>query len=234
VGPLCRSAEDCALVLSAIARPDGRDLSVVDVPVNWDARMDIRRLRVGYIVDWFEQHTGPDLVNGRRLLDQLRTLGIKPEPLEIPDIRHFLTSYPVEEAVFHNELVVSGRVRELTLSNIGQVLQSARLVGAVDYLVSQRARMMMMMQYSEATTGFDVWMAPFAGSRSRLEYAAQRNLSFANLAGYPALNVPNGWGENGLPTGVTFFGRPFGEAPVLALAQAYLDASEFYRTRPAL
>lgn len=94
--------------------------------------------------------------------------------------------------------------------------------------------MAMMMQSAEATAGFDVWMAPFAGSRARLEFAAQRNLSFANPAGYPALNVPNGPDERGLPTGVTFFGRPFGETPVLALAQAYLDAAGFSRIHPAL
>lgn len=234
VGPLCRQAEDCALVLAAIARPDGRDLSVEDIPFNWDARLDIRRLRVGYIVDGFEQPTGQELANGRQLLEQLRALGVTPTPLSIPEFPYHMISYPIEEAVFHNELVVTGRTHELTLPQIGRGLHTARLVGAVDYLVSQRARMMMMMKFAEATSGVDVWMAPFGGNRSRMEFAAQRNLSFANLAGYPALNVPNGWAENRLPTGVTFFGRPFGEAPVLALAKAYQDAAGFHHTHPPL
>jgi Asp-tRNA(Asn)/Glu-tRNA(Gln) amidotransferase A subunit family amidase len=54
----------------------------------------------------------------------------------------------------------------------------------------------------------------------------------ANLACYPALNVPNGFADNGQPTNVTFFARPFGEAPLLALAKAYQDAAGFHLVRP--
>src|SRR5207244_13149512 len=53
LGPLCRYAEDCAAVMSAIARPDGRDLSVSEIPFNWNSRLDVRRLRGGYLTDAF-------------------------------------------------------------------------------------------------------------------------------------------------------------------------------------
>ena len=49
VGPLCRSAEDCALVFDAIYGPDGKDNSVLDVPFGWDASADVAKLRVGYL-----------------------------------------------------------------------------------------------------------------------------------------------------------------------------------------
>src|SRR5262249_59604866 len=49
VGPLCRSAEDCALVFDAICGPDGKDTSLIDVPFGWDATADVRTLRVGYL-----------------------------------------------------------------------------------------------------------------------------------------------------------------------------------------
>ena len=55
LGPMCRYAEDCALVMSVIARPDGRDLSVSEIPFNWNAHMDIHKLRVGYLKDGFEE-----------------------------------------------------------------------------------------------------------------------------------------------------------------------------------
>ena len=48
LGPMCRYAEDCAMVMSVIARPDGRDMSVSEIPFNWNAHLDIRKLRVGY------------------------------------------------------------------------------------------------------------------------------------------------------------------------------------------
>src|SRR5215470_1216718 len=54
VGPICRSAEDCALVFNAIYGPDGNDNCVIDVPFNWDATADVTRLRVGYLRSAFE------------------------------------------------------------------------------------------------------------------------------------------------------------------------------------
>src|SRR5262245_55453871 len=49
VGPMCRSSEDCALVFDAIYGPDGKDNTVLDVPFNWDALADVKKLRVGYL-----------------------------------------------------------------------------------------------------------------------------------------------------------------------------------------
>jgi len=63
--------------------------------------------------------------------------------------------------------------------------------------------------------------------------ATQRHFAMANLAGYPAINVPNGFATNGQPTNVTFYARPFGEAPLLALAKAYQDVAGFHLRKPA-
>ena len=62
---------------------------------------------------------------------------------------------------------------------------------------------------------------------------AQRHSTMANLACYPAINVPNGFAANGQPTNVTFFARPFGETELLALAKAYQDAAGFHFKKPA-
>jgi Asp-tRNA(Asn)/Glu-tRNA(Gln) amidotransferase A subunit family amidase len=58
LGPICRAAEDCALVLSAIYGPDGKDRSVKDAAFNWDAELDWRKLRVGYLKSDFERPPG--------------------------------------------------------------------------------------------------------------------------------------------------------------------------------
>ena len=55
----------------------------------------------------------------------------------------------------------------------------------------------------------------------------------ANLACYPAINIPNGFTDTGSPTNVTFFARPFGEMELLALAKGYQDAAGFHLKRPA-
>ena len=59
LGPMCRYAEDCALVMTVIARPDNRDMSVVDIPFNWNAQLDIKKLRIGYLKAAFEENTDP-------------------------------------------------------------------------------------------------------------------------------------------------------------------------------
>jgi Asp-tRNA(Asn)/Glu-tRNA(Gln) amidotransferase A subunit family amidase len=56
----------------------------------------------------------------------------------------------------------------------------------------------------------------------------------ANSAGYPAVSVPNGFAESGSPTALTFYGRPFGDSHVLAVARAYQDASGFHLKKPNL
>ncbi len=61
----------------------------------------------------------------------------------------------------------------------------------------------------------------------------QRHFAMANLACYPAINVPNGFLETGSPTNVTFYGRPFGEMEVIALAKAYQDAAGIHLKHPA-
>jgi Asp-tRNA(Asn)/Glu-tRNA(Gln) amidotransferase A subunit family amidase len=70
------------------------------------------------------------------------------------------------------------------------------------------------------------------GEPVRRQGPAQRHSTIANLACYPAINVPNGFSEAGTPTNVTFFARPFGEMELLALAKAYQDAAGFHTMRP--
>ena len=60
LGPICRYAEDCAIVMQAIAKPDGRDMSVSDIPFNWNAQLDVKKLRVGYIKESFDELTNAD------------------------------------------------------------------------------------------------------------------------------------------------------------------------------
>ena len=86
LGPICRYAEDCALVMQVIAKPDGRDMSVSDAPFNWDAQMDITKLRVGYIKESFDELTNPVVKqNADKVLETLKKLGVSTfTPMTIP------------------------------------------------------------------------------------------------------------------------------------------------------
>jgi len=251
LGPICRYAEDCAIVMQAIARPDGRDMSVSDIPFNWNAQLDIRKLRVGYIKESFDELTNPAAkANAQQVLDTLRAQGVtRFVPITVPDFTTNVSAIGVESAVFFDQHARAGRMKEAR----GGGRPNGRLIPAVEYLQSQRIRMMMMTELAKATSGLDVYVVASnntggtpgggrggaqagrggrGGEPPRPQTPPQRHFAMANLACYPAINMPSGFAENGQPTNVTFFARPFGEMELLALAKAYQDAAQHHVKRP--
>jgi len=254
LGPICRYAEDCAIVMQAIAKPDGRDMSVSDVPFNYDAQLDVRTLRVGCIKESFDELTVPAVKkNAEQTLATLKSIGIASfTPMTVPESMGNLSGLGAESLAFFDEYARSGRMKEAR--NGGR--PAGRLLPAVEYLRGQRVRMMMMMKLADATADVDVYVVASnnaggggrggaatttatetttaASEPPRPQTAAQRHSNMANLACYPAINIPNGFGDNGSPTNVTFFARPFGEMELLALAKAYQDAAGFHLKHPTL
>ena len=81
LGPMCRYAEDTAMVMSVIAKPDGRDMSISDLPFNWNpARFDLKKIRIGVV----GMNGGPINPNAQKLMDTLKGLGASITPLTIP------------------------------------------------------------------------------------------------------------------------------------------------------
>ena len=264
LGPLCRYAEDCALVMSAIAKPDDRDMSVSDIPFNWNAHLDVRKLRVGYLEGAFDETRDPVLKkNEEQAMAQVEKLGLKLVPVKTPDWNTDVSSIGVESAVFFDELIRTDGDKRMTNPGRAAGFRSSRAVPAVEYLQSQRARSMMMAKLADATAHVDVYLVPVnaggggpaagrgrgaAPSSAPADPAAgrgrggnggrrsilNRHFSMANLACYPALNVPNGFTEAGPPSSITFYARPFGEAELLALGKAYQDATGFHLKHPNL
>jgi Asp-tRNA(Asn)/Glu-tRNA(Gln) amidotransferase A subunit family amidase len=251
LGPLCRYAEDTAIVMQAIAKPDGRDMSVSDIPFNWNAQLDIKKLRIGYIKESFDEITNPTVkANAQKVLDTLTSLGVsKFVPLTIPDnLASTVGGFGVESSVFFDEASRAGKMKEAR----GGARYGGRLVNAVDYLQSQRTRMMMMIDLAKATSGVDVYIVasanagavpPPPGERGGRgggggngaqppQTPAQRHSTMANSACYPAMNIPNGLSDSGTPTNVTFFAQPFREMEIIALGKAYQDAAGFHLKKP--
>ena len=238
VGPMCRYAEDCALVMQAISKPDDRDMSVQDIPFNWDANLDITQLRVGYLPEYLDAVEDSILrANNQATLDQLTALGVKLIEFGIPRFPVTVTAHNVEMAVFFDEFVRSDRVYEMTREGRAAGFRASRLIPAVEYLQSQRARMMMMMDLAKATEGIDVFLIPRGGGGGGGGGGQPEGLSASsqcNYATYPALAVPNGFNDEDMPTSMTFFARPFGESELLAVAKAYQDASGHHLKSPTI
>ena len=250
LGPFCRAAEDCALVMRAIAKPDGRDMSVTSLPFNWNAGLDIRNLKVGVLQASFDELTEPVAkANAAATLDALRALGIRELlPVAVPEFGLDVSAINVESGAFFDEHARAGRMAKAR----GRGRPNGRLVSAVDFLQAQRARMMMMDALAKATAHVDVYVVasnslgrggpggpppPAAGTTRpprRPQPPGQRHFQMANLAGYPAVNVPNGFtGPGGTPTSIVFYGPPYREAALLALARAYQERARWHDTVPA-
>jgi len=225
VGPICRSVEDCAIVFEAIRGPDNLDLAVVDMPFNWDGSKSLEGLRIGYLQDAF----GDDVhANDAATLASLRGMGVKLQPIQLPEHAGMdaLQMLLVDEAAAFDELIQTGKV-DLLIQDRDEpedmLMRVARLLPAVEYVQIHRLRMLMMQDMERALRDIDVYISPHVGSV---------NTSATSLTGHPAISVPNGFDDEGKPTGILFVGKLYGEADMMAAARAYQDANDFHLAHP--
>ena len=265
IGPLCRTVEDCALVFHAIARADEQDLSVIDLPFNWDADLDVRKLRVGYLAPAFQEPSrhADWKRNDAQVLETVKALGITPEPFELPSMPVSVTAgiLGAESGASFDAFIRGGRDQNMTNKTRASGMRQSRVVPAVEYLQTQRVRAMIMRQFAAAVSKFDVYIAPYidmragraggAGTNGRAGGAGRAggpdaappvpppsvirdHFQAANLCGYPAVSVPNGFTAEGRPTSITFLGRLYAEAEMLAVARAYQERAGFHLKHPRL
>lgn len=235
IGPICRTVEDCALVFQAISGPDDKDLTVVDLPFNWDPEMDLHSIRIGYLKSAFdrEPREGNErdkrtIEENKKALEVLRSLGIELIPFDLPDFptRRISFILTTEAAAAFDELTRSNRDDLLVRQNREawpNSFRQARFVPAVEYIQANRARVQLMQAMAEKMEGIDVFIAP-RGSTTGL----------TNLTGHPAVIIPSGFREDGTPTAIVFIGNLFAEAKTLRVAKAFQDATGFHLKHPDL
>ena len=230
IGPICRSALDCALVFDVIRGTDGIDHHVRDAGFNYSAKTDIRKLRVGYLKNLFEAEY-PTKQNDLKALEVLKSLGVDVQVVDISSsipvaaIRLMLTA---EAAAAFDELTRSNRDSLLTDQRKNawpNTFRAARFIPAVDYINASRIRSELVKEYYEKTKDFDVIVSPSFGGTQLLT---------TNLTGNPCVVVPNGFNDTGSLTSISFLGKLFGEAAALSLARAYQEASDWDEKVPPL
>ena len=239
IGPMCRSVEDCALVLSAIQGPDDQDLSVVDVPFNWDADLDIHKLRVGYLKAAFSntRQTPQVDANDAAALEKIRSLGINLKEVALPeqanaDISALLTAIIYGEGNAALKDPVETQPETLVRQDRVARQNSLRLLPAEEYLNANRVRTLLMRQMAQVMSEVDVYVVPFDYSDYTPNPVATLNTEMTNLTGHPCVILPHGFNEKGNPTSLTFIGKLFGDAEVLALARAYQQATDWHLKHP--
>jgi Asp-tRNA(Asn)/Glu-tRNA(Gln) amidotransferase A subunit family amidase len=229
IGPMCRSVEDCAIVFNAIFGPDGKDLTVADLPFNYDPSVKLSSLRVGYLKQEFEREY-PSKSFDSTALARLRKMGVELVPLELPElpIRDLTFIISVEAAAAFDNLTHSNRDELMVRQGRGawpNIFREGQLASAVQYLQANRVRSLLIRQMAEKLKDIDVYVAPSRRSA---------NLPLTNLTGHPCVTIPNGFTAAGTPVSITFVGQLYGEAKMMAAAKAYQDATDFHKKHPKL
>jgi Asp-tRNA(Asn)/Glu-tRNA(Gln) amidotransferase A subunit family amidase len=241
-GPICRSVEDCALVLNALQGPDGKDLATTNVPFNWDATIDVTKLRVGYHKAAFDEPrpAKEEAENDAAAMDKLRAMGVNLKPIDFPD-------FPIEDLMRVMEVEFSAAFDAFTRNKQDDLMirqdkdsdanlyRINRFVPAVEYIQATRVRTLLMQAMARTMSDIDVYLAPITSHRPpKPDSVLDLNTTLTNLTGQPTVVVRNGFTAKGLPTSLTFTGKVYGEAKMLALARAYETATDWHKRHPNL
>lgn len=255
VGPMARTAKDCAILLQAIAGHDPDDpassAAVTDDYVAAVRRPTMGGIRIGLIDDYSLEHMQPDVqaaVQGA--LSTLTENGASLASVAVPDIQGNisaqLTIEAAEPSTYHQR---SLRAQPAKYGDdVRLLLQAGELLPAVHYLQAQRYRAMLRVQMLAALETADVIACPTLpftatplgetiveiddGKPEGMLSAIMQFTGLSSLTGLPALSVPCGFDRNGLPIGLQLIARPFAEATLLQLAAAFQEATDFHHKQP--
>jgi aspartyl-tRNA(Asn)/glutamyl-tRNA(Gln) amidotransferase subunit A len=246
-GPLCRSADDAGLVLSAIAGPDPEDPTCRHAPFPYSGlKGDIRGMKLGVVAaEFFPAERAGTMPLFEAALAKLRELGVQMEDVALSEDYPYqavlnVTDY-CEGASSFEDLVRDGRFEEFASRSRGNNWAAGLSITAVDYLRAQRIRTDII-RYSKTLFGkYDALVAPNnvapagpvggigAGGRGPggASDGPPRHLgNLCNITGVTFLSTRCGFKDD-MPIGIKFVGPRFGEATVLELAHAYEQATDW-------
>ena len=249
IGPLTRSADDCALVLQAIAGHDAGDS--MSLPEH-EARFSAgdgggAPLRIGWVRNaWKEKDLNPEVAaNTKSARTVLERAGAKIVDVDIPEGPWEVAAgvtISVEGASAFDALIESGRVSELAdpLSRIGGYI-NATIPGS-DYVRAQRIRSIIQRKIDDVFDHVDVIAsASLPVVATPMDTNLETDLAFSdpmggigNFCGLPALGVPSGFTSKNLPTGLQFLALPLDDNKVVAAAKLFQSKTDWHRRRPPL
>ena len=228
-GPICRSAEDAAVVFYYLKGTDGKDASAVTRSFNYTGKVNFKKLRIGYIANYFKSIPKTGLQ--WNVIEAYKKLGANVQAIDFPDS----LVYPVNlvDPILSAESAAA--FDELTRGNGDDLIRRqdknfwpngfrvSRLIPAVEYINANRHRSSLIEAMNGFMKNYDVLIVPsFAGNQ----------LSITNLTGHPVVVFPIGFTERGLPNSITLIGNLYDEATILAAAKAYQDATDFNKQHP--
>jgi len=248
-GPLARTVDDCAVALQALAAYDPKDAGSLRRPIpsyREALGQDLRGLKIGVLRHHWEEDI-PASEDVRKAMDAaLDVLGQLGAELEECRVRPLGSYFDVKIIIAESEIfsvhqkALTARPKDFGADFRSRVLPSV-LFTANDYVQATREHRRMMVEMEPLYARFDAFVTAGMGEAPRI--ADYRSVSFWqkpslltawNVTGQPVLQLPNGFGTNGLPLGMQIVGRPFGETTILKVGHAYERATEWHTRCPQL
>ena len=229
-GPICRSAEDDAIVFYYLKGTDGKDPGAVDHAFNYDPKADVKKLRIAYAENYFRRlnKDAPEW----KVIDFYKSQGVNVEPVTFPDS----ALYPINLISVILNAESAAAFDELTRTNRDDLIErqdkdfwpnsfrAARYIPAVEYINANRYRYNLCAGMYKFMKNYDVLIVPTFGGRQ---------LAMTNLTGNPVVCMPIGFNNTGSPLSITLIGKLYDEASILAAAKVYQDKTDINKKHPA-
>lgn len=230
IGPICRSAEDCAVVFSIIKGTDGKDAAAKERSFNYSGHAEWKKWGVAYAGNYFKSQHDSALLWAA--LDQFRKLGAQVSEIDFPD--SVLYPFGIMDPIIGAECAAAfdaftrngtdDRMTEQHKYDWPNQFRTARFIPAAEYINANRHRYALIKKMHEFMRNIDILIVPtFEGHQ----------LAITNLTGNPVVTMPIGFGKDQLPESITLLGNLYQEAILLAAAKAFQDATPYNKQHPA-
>ena len=254
-GPMVRTVEDAALSMNVISGFDPKDIASARVTIpdySQSLNKPIRGMKVGIVKEFFDALIDPEVeLVVRNAISHLESLGAELHEVSMPMFEQSQaisgTILMCEAAAYHRELLKL-HAEEL-YPPVRLRLESGLLITAADYLKAQQARSMFNTSVDDLYRSVDVLVGPsqpitaptlleqsveINGTRIGTTAAVTQYSRPYNITGTPAITIPCGFSESGMPIGLQIAGKAFDAATVLQTAHAYESTTEWHLQHPPI
>jgi aspartyl-tRNA(Asn)/glutamyl-tRNA(Gln) amidotransferase subunit A len=244
LGPLAQTADDCGIILQQLAGPDPADPTTLPKPWRYTTRPLPHRPKIA-VIQGVADDANPEVKdNFEKALKTIRGFA-DIEEITLPDLPYEAITRTIlnaEAASAFEDFVEDGKSHQLTAPecHFGPYARTTLL--ATDYLRAMRLRGKMIKAASEAIEPYDALAAPshkkpatpIGEEFRKIAPGATKDImgAIGNGCGLPAISVPDGFTETGLPTGIQFMGKPEEENTILAIARAYQSLTDWHTRHP--
>ena len=232
IGPICRDAEDAAMVFAAIHGSDVYDRASRIMPFNYTGKVDLKKIKVAYAKNYIDSLPANSAEKG--VIKTLQDAGVKVMAIDFPSNLHtndlLTTIWAAESAAAFDPLTRSGRDSQMVQqwqSRYPNMFRSARFIPAVEYLTVCRLRYLVMEQAFPLLSKYDIIIVPSM---------ADEPMALTCLTGNPCITLPAGIAAAGsAPPSITFIGgQLYSEAMIASFAKKFQQLTHYQQQHPPM